>query len=114
MLLRGAERIWPPSGARAQRGRWSEAQRSGAKWRGRGLGQRNTGFEKKLQYKQKKENSGFKKKLSVKHAINLCCAARGHALAVCHLLAALVRQTCSARAQHIFFSTLYNKKSVFT
>ena len=23
------------------RGRWSEAQRSGAKWRGRGLGQRN-------------------------------------------------------------------------
>ena len=65
--MRGAERIWPPSGARAQRGRmergagcaarsafgrraeperseggWSEAQRSGAKWRGRGLGQRNT------------------------------------------------------------------------
>ena len=28
----------------------SEAQRSGAKWRGRGLGQRNAGFEKKLQY----------------------------------------------------------------
>ena len=27
----------------------------------------------------------------------LCCAARGHALAVCHLLALLVRQTCSAR-----------------
>ena len=27
----------------------SEEERSGAKWRGRGLGQRNTGFEKKLQ-----------------------------------------------------------------
>ena len=41
VMLRGAERIWPPSGARAERGRWSEAQRSGAKWRGRGRGQRN-------------------------------------------------------------------------
>ena len=30
-------------------GGWSEAERSGAKWRGRGLGQRNAGFEKKLQ-----------------------------------------------------------------
>ena len=30
-------------------GGWSEAQRSGAKWRGRGLGQRNTGFERNLQ-----------------------------------------------------------------
>ena len=40
-MLRGAERVWPPSGARAQRGRLSEAQRSGAKRRGRGLGQRN-------------------------------------------------------------------------
>ena len=65
-LLRGAERIWPPSGARAQRGRWSEAQRSGAKWRGRGLGQRNSGFERNLQYKPKKEKSGFKKSCFVK------------------------------------------------
>ena len=48
-MLRGAERIWPPSGARAERGRWSEAERSGAKWRGRGLGQRNAGFERNLQ-----------------------------------------------------------------
>ena len=46
LLLRGAERIWPPSEARAQR--------SGAKWRWRGLGQRNAGFEKKLQYKHQK------------------------------------------------------------
>ena len=38
-LLRGAERIWPPSGARAERGRM---ERGAAKWRGRGLGQRNT------------------------------------------------------------------------
>ena len=29
-------------------------------------------------------------------AKNCCCAARGHALAVCHLLALLVRQTRSA------------------
>ena len=29
--------------------RGSEAERSGAKWRGRGLGQRNTGFERNLQ-----------------------------------------------------------------
>jgi len=28
-LLRGAERIWPMSGARAERGRWSEAQPNG-------------------------------------------------------------------------------------
>ena len=41
-MLRGAERIWPPR---------NEAQRSGAKWRGRGLGQRNMGFEKNLRYK---------------------------------------------------------------
>ena len=41
---RWAERVWPPSEARAQRGRWSEEERSGAKWRGRGLGQRNAGF----------------------------------------------------------------------
>ena len=40
-------------------GGWSEAQRSGAKWQGRGLGQRNTGFEKKLQYKPKKEKQQF-------------------------------------------------------
>ena len=32
-MLRGAERIWPMSGARAERG--------AAKWRGRGLGQRD-------------------------------------------------------------------------
>ena len=31
-MLRGAEHIWPPR---------NEAERSGAKWRGRGLGQRN-------------------------------------------------------------------------
>ena len=37
-MLRGAERIWPMSGARAQRGRM---ERGAAKWRGRGLGQRN-------------------------------------------------------------------------
>ena len=28
-MLRRAERIWPPSGARAERGRWSEAQPNG-------------------------------------------------------------------------------------
>ena len=39
--LHGAERIWPPSGARAERGQLSEEKRSGAKWRGRGLGQRD-------------------------------------------------------------------------
>ena len=38
IMLRGAERIWPPSVARAQRGRM---ERGAAKWRGRGLGQRN-------------------------------------------------------------------------
>ena len=48
----GAERIWPPSGTRAQRGRM---ERGAAKWRGRGLGQRNMGFEEKLRYKTKKE-----------------------------------------------------------
>ncbi|MBR1429018.1 MAG: hypothetical protein IJ590_02055 [Rickettsiales bacterium] len=32
----------------------SEEERSGAKRRGRGLGRRNTGFEKKLQYKHQK------------------------------------------------------------
>ena len=32
----------------------SEEERSGAKRRGRGLGRRNTGFEKKLQYKPQK------------------------------------------------------------
>ena len=37
-MLRGAERIWPMSEARAQRGRM---ERGAAKWRGRGLGQRN-------------------------------------------------------------------------
>ena len=66
----------------------SEAQRSGAKWRGRGLGQRNSGFEKKLRYKTKKENSRLKKEAALlKQANNLCCAARGHALAVFNLLA---------------------------
>ena len=40
-LLRGAERVWPPSGARAERGRM---ERSAAKPRGRGLGQRNVKF----------------------------------------------------------------------
>ena len=35
----GAERVWPTSGARAQRGRM---ERGAAKRRGRGLGQRNT------------------------------------------------------------------------
>ena len=34
---RWAERVWSPSGARAQRGRM---ERGAAKWRGRGLGQR--------------------------------------------------------------------------
>ena len=38
-LARWAERIWPPSGARAERGRM---ERGAAKWRGRGLGQRDT------------------------------------------------------------------------
>ena len=61
MALRGAERIWPPSGARAERGRWSEAQRSGAKWRGRGLGQRNAGFERNLQLKAKKKKTAVLK-----------------------------------------------------
>ena len=66
----------------------SEGERSGAKWRGRGLGRRNTGFEKKLQYKTKKGNSRLKKEAALlKQANNLCCAARGHALAVFHLLA---------------------------
>jgi len=37
-LLRWAERVWPMSGARAQRGRM---ERGAAKPRGRGLGQRN-------------------------------------------------------------------------
>ena len=41
MLLRGAERIWPMSGEARERRQGSEAERSGAKWRGRGLGQRN-------------------------------------------------------------------------
>ena len=50
--LRGAERVFCPSGARAQRGL---VERGGKKPRGRGLGQRNTGFEKKLQKKNKKE-----------------------------------------------------------
>ena len=40
-ILRWAERIWPPSGARAERGRM---ERGAAKWRGRGLGQRNINF----------------------------------------------------------------------
>ena len=40
-MLRGAERIWPPSGARAQRER---IERGAAKWRWRGLGQRNRKF----------------------------------------------------------------------
>jgi hypothetical protein len=31
----------------------SEEERSCAKWRGRGLGRRNTGFEKILRYKPK-------------------------------------------------------------
>ena len=43
-MLRGAERIWPPSGPERSEGGWSEAERSGAKWRGRGLGQRNNNF----------------------------------------------------------------------
>ena len=57
-MLRGAE--WVCCAGRSAFGRraeperseggWSEAERSGAKWRGRGLGQRNTGFEKKMQY----------------------------------------------------------------
>ena len=37
-LLRGAERIWPPSGARAERGRM---ERGAAKPRGRCRGRRN-------------------------------------------------------------------------
>ena len=41
-------------------GGWSEAQRRGAKWRGRGLGQRNTGFEKILQYKPQKKFKNFR------------------------------------------------------
>ena len=44
-MLRGAERIWPPSVARAQRGRM---ERGAAKWRGRGLGQRNIKIKKSL------------------------------------------------------------------
>ena len=40
-MLRGAERIWPPSVARAERGRM---ERGVAKPRGRGLGQRNIFF----------------------------------------------------------------------
>ena len=52
-MLRGAERVcWT---------KWSVAERGDCKRRGRGLGQRNAGFEKKLQYKTEKENSGFKK-----------------------------------------------------
>ena len=39
--MRGAERVWPLSGARAERGR---VERGVAKWRGRGLGQRNINF----------------------------------------------------------------------
>ena len=46
-LLRGAE-----LGFSSER---SEGERSGAKRRGRGLGQRNTGFEKNLQYKPQKK-----------------------------------------------------------
>ena len=37
-MLRWAERVWAPSGARAERGRM---ERGAAKPRGRGLGQRN-------------------------------------------------------------------------
>ena len=37
-------------------GGWSEAQRSGAKWRGRGLGRRKTGFEKNGGISQKFKN----------------------------------------------------------
>ena len=75
----------------------SEVERSGAKWRGRGLGLRNTGFELNLQYKTEKKATVLKKVASKTRHPFLCCAARGHALAVCHLLALLVRQTSSAR-----------------
>ena len=61
--------------------------RSGAKWRGRGRGRRNTGFEKNGSINPKKKNSSFKKAALLKHATHLCCAARGHALAVFNLLA---------------------------
>ena len=40
LMLRGAERIWPPSGE----ARSADKERGAAKWRGRGLGQRNTNF----------------------------------------------------------------------
>ena len=52
-MLLWAEFLLRQRGARLADER-SEEERSGAKRRGRGLGQRNTGFEKKLQYKHQK------------------------------------------------------------
>ena len=54
-------------------------------------------LKKSCNKNQKKEKACLKKVAMLKPAKNLCCAARGHALAVCHLLALLVRQTSSAR-----------------
>ena len=64
-MLRGAERVCCAGrsafGRRAEpersEGGWSEAQRSGAKWRGRGLGQRNISIKYYCKIKNNITNS---------------------------------------------------------
>jgi len=84
--LRGAERIWPPSGeTRSAEG----ARRSVAVPNGEGVasGSATRVLNETCNKKPKKENGSFKKSSHAKHATHLCCAARGHALAVFYLLA---------------------------
>ena len=85
LALRWAERVFSPSGARAQRGRWSEEIK---KPRGRGLGQRNiNGWRVLIELLFLKLLFSFLGFIATFFQ-NPCCAARGHALAIWHRCAA--------------------------
>ena len=76
-LLRWAERVWPPR---------NEAQPNRE---GVASGSATRVLNETCSINQKRKTAGLKTSCHAKHATHLCCAARGHALAVWHPLALL-------------------------